>query len=116
MSTQPAAAEVIDSHHAFKRLMLTLLLVTLGSSSMYVVAVVLPAVQMEFGVSRADASLPYTVMMLGLGVGGIYMGRWADRQGVHVPLFWGGWAVGSGFILAGLSQNIWLFALLIAFS
>jgi MFS family permease len=91
--------------------MITLLMVTLGSSSMYVVAVVLPAVQLEFGVSRADASLPYTVMMLGLGIGGIYMGRWADRKGVHVPLLWGGLGVGSGFILAGLSSNIWLFAL-----
>jgi MFS family permease len=91
--------------------MITLLMVTLGSSSMYVVAVVLPAVQLEFGVSRADASLPYTVMMLGLGIGGVYMGRWADRKGVHVPLLWGGLGVGSGFILAGLASNIWLFAL-----
>ena len=111
MHNQPAHADLVDSRYAFKRLMLTLLIVTLGSSSMYVVAVVLPAVQLEFGVSRADASLPYTVMMLGLGIGGIYMGRWADRKGVHVPLFWGGLGVGSGFILAGLSQNIWLFAL-----
>jgi len=111
MHNQPACADLIDSRYAFKRLMLTLLIVTLGSSSMYVVAVVLPAVQLEFGVSRADASLPYTVMMLGLGIGGIYMGRWADRKGVHVPLFWGGLGVGAGFILAGMSQNIWLFAL-----
>jgi len=111
MPQQPASADLIDSRYAFGRLMITLLMVTLGSSSMYVVAVVLPAVQVEFGVSRADASLPYTVMMLGLGIGGIYMGRWADRKGVHVPLLWGGLGVGSGFILAGLSPNIWLFAL-----
>jgi MFS family permease len=111
MQSQPAPADLIDSRYAFKRLMITLLLMTLGGSSMYVVAVVLPAVQLEFGVSRADASLPYTVMMLGLGIGGVFMGRWADRKGVHVPLFWGGLGVGSGFILAGMSPNIWLFAL-----
>lgn len=111
MPHQPAPVDWIDSRYAFRRLMITLLMVTLGSSSMYVVAVVLPAVQLEFGVSRADASLPYTVMMLGLGIGGIYMGRWADRKGVHVPLLWGGLGVGSGFILAGLSSNIGLFAL-----
>ena len=58
MQNQPASADLIDSRYAFKRLMLTLLIVTLGSSSMYVVAVVLPAVQLEFGVSRAEASLP----------------------------------------------------------
>jgi hypothetical protein len=42
------------------RLMVTLLLMTIGSAAMYVVSVVLPAVQAEFGVARADASLPYT--------------------------------------------------------
>ncbi len=36
----------------------TLLLMTIGSGSMYIVPVVLPAVQADFGVGRADASLP----------------------------------------------------------
>jgi hypothetical protein len=50
-------------------------LMTIGSSAMYVVAVVLPAVQAEFGVARADASLPYTLLMVGFGLGGILMGQ-----------------------------------------
>ena len=91
--------------------MVTLALMTLGGSSMYVVAVVLPAVQAEFGISRADASLPYTLMMIGFGVGGLFMGRWADRAGVHVPLLLGGICTGLGFIAASLSNNIWWFAL-----
>jgi MFS family permease len=78
---------------------------------MYVVAVVLPAVQAEFGISRADASLPYTLMMIGFGVGGLFMGRWADRAGVHVPLMLGGICTGLGFIAASWSDNIWWFAL-----
>ena len=112
MSSSTAAAEhLIDSAYAARRLMVTLALMTLGGSSMYVVAVVLPAVQAEFGVSRADASLPYTLMMIGFGVGGLFMGRWADRAGVHVPLFLGGVGTGLGFIAASLSGNIWWFAL-----
>jgi len=59
---------------------------TLGGSSMYVVSVVLPEVQKEFDVSRADASLPYTLMMLGFGAGGLAMGKLADKWGVHVAL------------------------------
>ena len=55
---------------------------TIGSGAMYVIAVVLPPVQAEFGVARADASLPYTAMMLGFGLGGIVMGKLADRFGV----------------------------------
>ena len=42
---------------------------------MYVVAVVLPPVQAEFGVDRANASLPYTLMMICLGVGGMWTGK-----------------------------------------
>ena len=78
---------------------------------MYVVSVVLPEVQKEFGISRADASLPYTLMMLGFGAGGLAMGKLADKWGVHVALWIGAVGVGSGFVLAGLSPNIWLFAL-----
>ena len=87
------------------------MLMTLGGSSMYVVSVVLPEVQKEFGVTRADASLPYTLMMLGFGAGGLVMGKLADKWGVHVPLWIGALGVGSGFVLAGMSTNIWLFAL-----
>ena len=57
MSSSTAAAEhLIDSAYAARRLLVTLALMTLGGCSMYVVAVVLPAVQAEFGFSRSDAS------------------------------------------------------------
>ena len=112
MNASTAAPEhLIDSAYAARRLLVTLVLMTLGSSSMYVVAVVLPAVQAEFGVSRADASLPYTLMMLGFGLGGLFMGRWADRSGVHMPLLLGGFGTGIGFVAASLSSNVWWFGL-----
>ena len=44
-----------DSRQAWWRLFATLLLMTIGSAGMYVVSVMLPAVQADFGVSRADA-------------------------------------------------------------
>src|SRR5258705_505184 len=75
-------AHLADSRYAWTRLFVTLALMTIGSGAMYVVAVVLPAVQTEFRVARADASLPYTLMMVGFGLGGIAMGKLADRFGV----------------------------------
>ena len=41
-----------DSRYAWLRLAATLRLMTIGSAAMYVVAVVLPAVQAEFGGAR----------------------------------------------------------------
>jgi MFS family permease len=101
----------IDSRYAWTRLGVALVLMTVGSSAMYVVAVVLPGVQAEFGIARADASLPYTLLMVGFGIGGVLMGRLADRRGVVVPLYIGAAGLGLGFICAGLAGNIWTFAL-----
>ena len=78
---------------------------------MYVVSVVLPEVQTEFGVSRADASIPYTLSMLGFGIGGMWMGRWADRFGIARVAALGAVGVASGFVLAGVSGGIVGFAL-----
>jgi MFS family permease len=90
-----------DSPYAAMRLGVTLLLMTLSAAGMYVVPVVLPAVQAEFGVARADASVPYSLLMIGFGLGGVLMGRLADRFGVMVPLLIGGVSLGIGFIVAG---------------
>jgi MFS family permease len=100
-----------DSAYAWWRLVATLGLMTVGSSAMYVVAVVLPAVQAEFAVGRSEASIPYTMLMIGFGFGGILMGRLADRFGVTVPLFIGAAGLGLGFLAAAMAPNIWLFAL-----
>ena len=111
MPQTAASTDLIDSPYAGRRLIVTLLLLTLGSSSMYVVSVVLPAVQQEFSVSRADAALPYTLMMLGFGLGGIWMGRLADRFGVQAPLMLGSTGITAGFIAAAFAPNLLLFAL-----
>jgi MFS family permease len=105
------ATHAVDSRHAWVRLGVALALMTIGSGAMYVVAVVLPEVQAEFGLARADASLPYTLMMVGFGLGGIGMGRIADRWGVMVVVLIGAAGLSSGFIAAGLSGGIAGFAL-----
>lgn len=100
-----------DSPYAAMRLVIALALMTVGNCGMYVVVVVLPAVQAEFGVARADASLPYTALMIGFGIGGIVMGKLADRVGVMVPLLIGAVSVGLGFVMAATAGSIWTFAL-----
>ena len=110
-TSTPAPASLIDSPQAAWRLLTTLGLVVLGNSSMYVVSVVLPAVQAEFGVGRADASLPYTLMMVCLGIGGLWTGRLADKHGLMPVLCVGAVAVCGGFVWAGLSGSIWGFGL-----
>jgi MFS family permease len=110
-SSPRMAPSVPDSRYAWTRLVASLVLMTLGSGVMYLVAVVLPSVQAEFGVARADASLPYTALMVGFGTGGLLMGRLADRFGVMVPVLIGAAGLGLGFLAAGLAPGIGTFTL-----
>jgi len=100
-----------ESTYAWLRLLAALALMTLGGSGMYGIAVALAPVQAEFGVTRGDASLPYTLTMLGFGIGGILMGRIADRFGVVVPVVIGALGLGSGFVLAGTASTLFQFSL-----
>jgi MFS family permease len=100
-----------DSPYACLRLGAALLLITIAGAGMYGMVVALPPVQAEFGVDRAAASLPYTLTMLGFGLGGILMGRLSDRFGVIVPVLTGGICLGLGFIAAGMAPNLLVFAL-----
>jgi MFS family permease len=95
-----------DSSYAWTRLWFALALMTIGGSGMYSMAVVLPPLQAEFGIARADASLPFTLTMIGFGLGGVLMGRLSDRFGVIVPVLLGAVSLGLGFIGASFSQNL----------
>jgi MFS family permease len=102
---------VIDSRHAWTRLSVALLLGTIGSVGMWSFVVLLPAVQVEFGVARGEVSLPYTLTMIGFGAGGIVMGRLADRFGIVLPAVAGGILLGVGYLLSGMAGSIWQLAL-----
>ena len=77
---------------------------------MWSFVVALPSVQASFGVTRGEASLPFTLSMIGFGIGGMVMGRFADRRGIAWPATCGALVLGSGYVLSGLSANIWQFA------
>ncbi len=111
-----AAAEPIDhpdveSRYAWLRLVTAILIGTIGGVGMWSVAVALPAVQAEFGVTRGTASLPYTLTMLGLAAGGIAYGRLADRRGIASPLVLGAIFLCVGYIAGSFAESMWQFML-----
>ncbi|MEJ2376561.1 MAG: MFS transporter, partial [Pseudolabrys sp.] len=109
--TDGGGAYGIESAYAWRRLVAALAISTIGGVGMWSYIVTLPAVQADFGVDRAAASLPYTFAMLGFGGGGVLMGRLADRYGIALPLTIGALALGAGYIAAGLSASLWQVAL-----
>jgi len=109
--TGAKASSLIDSPTAWLRLGVAVLLSTIGGVGMWSYMVALPAIQADFGVSRADASLPFTMVMFGFAGGGVLMGRLADRFGIALPLGIGTLALTAGFLAVGWSPNLWLVAL-----
>jgi MFS family permease len=101
-----------DELYPLLRLAANLLLTTIGACGMWTASVVLPAVQADFGVSRADASLPFTLLMIGFGIGSVLAGRLADRYGVMVPSLIGAVSLAAGFGLASLATSLAVYALI----
>ena len=107
-----ASSSDIDGRYAWIRLGLSVLIATIGSVGMWSVVVVLPVVQAEFGVARGDASLPYTMTMVGFALGNVWLGRMVDRVGIVLPLLASAAALSVGYVLAATVSSIWVFALL----
>ncbi len=98
-----------DSTYSWTRLCLTLMVALVANAGMWAIIVIMPAVQTEFGVSRADASLPYTLTMIGFAVGNFVVGRAVDKWGVTPVLVVCGLIISGGYGLAMLSGSIlWL--------
>jgi MFS family permease len=77
---------------------------------MWSIPVALPLVQADFGIARADASLPYTPAMMGFALGGVAMGRLCDRFVVVIML--GTLALGIGFVGGALCPSLLSFAVM----
>src|SRR3546814_13879411 len=102
---------VPESPYAWMRLLASLLLSTIGGVGMWSVVDVLPAVQADFGVDRADATLPYTLAMIGFVFGGVLMGWLADRLGIVAPVMLGAVALALGYAAASRAESPPEFAL-----
>jgi MFS family permease len=100
-----------DSRLAWQRLVVAVVIGSLGSVGMWSVVVALPEVQGAFGATRGTASLAFTFVMLGFGSGAVLTGKIADRYGIVSAIGLGIGILGLGYVGAGLSSSIWQFIL-----
>ena len=101
----------VDSTYSWIRLAVSMLIGTISGVGMWSFVVALPAVQADFGVTRAEVSLPYTIMMLGFAGGTVLMGRVVDRFGVVATLLIGAASIGIGYIGVGYSPTLMAFSI-----
>ncbi|MFZ5731799.1 MAG: MFS transporter [Pseudomonadota bacterium] len=110
-SFSPTPAFQPDSRDAWIRLVLALLIGSVGSVGMWAVVVVLPVVQADFAATRADASLAFTACMVGFGSGAIALGKVSDKLGIIKAIALGTAIFFAGYLGAAASSALWQFNL-----
>ena len=100
----------IETSYSWARLVVSITLSTLGCVGMWSLVVALPAVQADFNAPRADATLPYTLTTIGFMIGGIIVGRLADRFGILPPLAGGTILMSLGYVLTASAPSLPVFA------
>lgn len=100
-----------DSRDAWWRLTAALALSTTAGVGLWSSVVVLPVIQAEFAVDRGGASIPYTATMVAFAVGGVMMGRLADRFGIALPLVISAVSLAIGYAAAASAESYLQFVL-----
>ena len=101
---------ITDSRYSWARLLVSVIIATIGNVGMWAIIVIMPDMQAEFGLSRADASLPYTATMLGFAVGNFVVGRIVDRYGIVVSLIGASMINACAFYTAAATSNLMILA------
>ena len=103
---------VLDSRYSWGRLALSLLIGLIGNVGMWVVIMVMPDIQGEFDLERAEASYPYVWTMVGFALGNYLIGLLVDRYGIVRVLSGMSLVMAAGFALAAMTPTFFIVSVL----
>ncbi len=98
--------QIHDSRYSWFRLLVTLAIATVVNVGMWAVIVVMPDVEAQFGAGRAEASMPYTLTMIGFAFGNMWLGKLVDQMGVTRALIGAAVLSAISYLLATLAPNM----------
>ena len=101
-----------DSLYSWTRLLIALLLATVGNIGMWVVVIVLPDIQQEFKIDRGTASIPFALTMVGFAIGNWVMGHVVDRYGITKTIILAATVNTAGYIAAMYVNNVYYLSIL----
>jgi MFS family permease len=103
MRDQPAThrhEEAMESAASWRIAVMSMMIIAIGWGAPYLVAVSLKSMAADLGSARSVPSLASSLTYIGIGVGGIFMGWWADRVGAMWTALTGAIMIGLGAIVA----------------
>ena len=103
-------SDIVDTQYSWQRLFVALVIGLMANAGMWAVVVIMPAVEAELALPRAEASMPYTLSMLGYGLGNFVIGRWVDRVGIATALMGASFGIAISLFAATLASDIGVLA------
>ncbi|HKF74393.1 MAG TPA: MFS transporter [Stellaceae bacterium] len=91
---------VIETRTSWRIAVVSMLIIAIGWGAPYLISVALKAMAADLGAARSVPSLASSLCYIGIGVGGIFMGWWADRVGAMWTALLGSIMVGAGAMVA----------------
>lgn len=98
-------------HYRHLVLWASMLMLLIGTGAVYLLAVALKPIALEFGWPRSVPSLAYSLQFVGSGVGAIVMGHWLDRSGIGRPVLLGSVMIALGAVVVSRMEAQWEFLL-----
>lgn len=91
---------VIETPSSWRIAVVSMLVISIGWGAPYLIAVALKPMAADLGSARSVPSLASSFAYIGIGVGGIFMGWWADRVGAMWTALLGSIMIGAGAMVA----------------
>lgn len=98
-----------DTPYAWRRLGYGMLIGVICNAAHWTSVSLMPSLQAEFALTRAEASHPYIAIMLGFLVGSPFLGRMTDRFGITRVLICATVVVSLSYCAGGMAPNIYIF-------
>ena len=89
------------------RLIASFMLMAISCSVMYATILVIEPATVEFDTGRGAGSMPYTMVMIGFGLGGVMMGRLSDQFGILTPTLIASLCLPAGLLFSALATDLW---------
>ena len=105
-----SASNITDTSKSWKRLLVALTIAIVTNIGIWAFVVVMPSIEADFGTPRSQTAFPYTMTMIGFGIGNVLLGRVLDKFGIARALVGGSLLIGLSFFAAASSHDIYLLA------
>jgi MFS family permease len=103
----PQRHDSIEVPYGWVIVFASLALHSIGLGAPNILFIALKPIAADLGSLRTVPSFAYSLLMIGTGIGGIFMGLWMDKRGVVYPVLFGSIMIAMGAFLASHSEGRW---------